>query len=119
MNIPESLLKYKANRKLSQEILEAAEQINELHKQIKLKEGKFKYKCPSCKKFSSLKDTSGIQKLYYVEPYGCTGGDYWKNSGVEWYCPKCNTRLKPNYSERDEWRDMSRRFNSLTDEHKR
>lgn len=119
MNIPESMLKYKANKKLKQEILDAADQINELHKQIKLKEGKFKYKCPSCKKFSKLKDTDGIQKHYYIEPYGCTGGDYWVANGVEWVCPKCDTKLKPDYKEQDEWQSLSHRFKSLTDEHKR
>lgn len=119
MNIPESMLKYKSNRKLQQEILDAAEQINELHKQIKLKEGKFKYKCPSCNKFSKLKDTDAVQKHYYIEPHGCTGGDYWVTNGVEWFCPKCNTKLKPHYKESDDWQTMSYRFKSITDANER
>lgn len=119
MNIPESLLTYKANRNLKQEIYDTAAEINELQKKIKKLEDKFKYKCPSCKKFSKIKDTNAIQHHYYIEPHGCTSGDYWVTSGIEWYCPKCETKLKPQYKESDDWQSMSSRFKSLTDAHKR
>lgn len=33
-----------------------------------------------------------IQTFYYVEPYSCSGGDYWLEDEGMFDCPKCNHR---------------------------
>ncbi|MBI2676650.1 MAG: hypothetical protein HYX21_01675 [Candidatus Yanofskybacteria bacterium] len=47
-----------------------------------------------CHKKSRLGTWSFIQDRWYVEPYSCTGGDYWNYSKTETcdiVCPKCNS----------------------------
>ena len=36
-----------------------------------------------------------VQTHWYVRPYGCTDGDYWKQGEGQWDCPACgnNNRL--------------------------
>jgi ribosomal protein S27AE len=49
-------------------------------------------RCSRCKKNSRLSSWSFIQGMYYVEPFSCTGGDYWLNSRTDSchiICPKC------------------------------
>lgn len=117
--IPESFFKFKVNRQIDEEIRQTEKEIEERQERIKELKGKLKYKCPSCKKMSMLKHTAAIQHHYYVEPYSCTGGDYWVTNGVSWVCPKCDTELEPYYSERDDWQTISYYFKSKTDKHKR
>ena len=116
--VPESFFKFKPNRQLNEEIEQAEKEIDALQNRIKELKGKFKYKCPNCKKMSMLKKTDSVQHHFYVEPYGCTGGDYWNTAGVSWTCPKCESKLRPSYGERDEWQSISSYFKSKTDEHK-
>lgn len=49
-------------------------------------------KCVKCRKKSRLGTWSFTQGRWYVEPYSCTSGDYWKYNGTETchiVCPKC------------------------------
>ncbi len=49
-------------------------------------------KCVKCQKKSRLGAWSFIQGRWYVEPYSCTGGDYWNYNRTETChitCPKC------------------------------
>lgn len=116
MMIPESLRDYKSNRTLIDEMDSAETEIGKLRLKIKVNQGKLKYKCPECKKFSTLRDTDAIQKNYYVEPHGCTGGDYWTRNGIMWNCPKCNQKQSLKYEELTSWQSMSPHFKSITDE---
>jgi predicted RNA-binding Zn-ribbon protein involved in translation (DUF1610 family) len=116
--IPASFSVYKANRDIIDEIDAAETEINRLRNVIKSGQGKLRFKCPECKKLSMLKDTDSVQHHYYIEPHGCTGGDYWNEDGVSWCCPKCGQGLKPDYKEREAWQSMSYYFKSKTDEHK-
>lgn len=34
-------------------------------------------------------DLTYIQTQFYVKPYSCTGGDYWKNGEGQFKCPAC------------------------------
>lgn len=46
-------------------------------------------KC-ECGKRTPLKKLIVIKYFYYVDPHGCTGGDYWDFSKeYKWYCTKC------------------------------
>lgn len=33
-----------------------------------------------------------IQTHWYVEPHGCSGGDYWNQGEGQWLCPSCGHR---------------------------
>lgn len=35
-----------------------------------------------------------IQNECYVEPYSCTGGDYWEDGGVFTICPNCGESIR-------------------------
>lgn len=60
-----------------------------------------------------------IQTHWYVEPHGCTGGDYWREGEGQWVCPTCGhrnrlyaspaaTALKPSFKAiRDEHDERS------------
>lgn len=56
------------------------------------------YQCVSsvlgkgCGAFSTLAESEGIQRMYYVSPYSCTGGDYYLPDEVLVVCPKCSNR---------------------------
>ena len=62
-------------------------------------------KCTACGKQSRLFSWSFIQNQYYVEPYSCTGGDYWLNSETRCchiVCPKCGEEIYLyNHPQRD------------------
>lgn len=36
-----------------------------------------------------IKDLTYIQTLWYVEPFSCSGGDYWNNGNGEFVCTNC------------------------------
>ena len=47
---------------------------------------------PGCEKTFPIKDIVFLQTHWYVEPYSCSGGDYWKTGEGNWVCPNCNHR---------------------------
>lgn len=73
--------------------------ISQLNKQIeKLKKKKDSIisdkhlKCVKCKESTQIKNLTLAVQEYYVEPHGCTGGDYWDEGEYPTYyteCPKC------------------------------
>lgn len=44
--------------------------------------------CASCDDAHRVKDLEAIQTHWYVEPHGCTGGNYWLQSEMEFKCPE-------------------------------
>ncbi len=47
-------------------------------------------KCRYCKKKTMVSKLIYLQHHHYVEPSGCTGGDYWSQSEGGFICIKCN-----------------------------
>jgi len=45
--------------------------------------------CGSCEKKSPARLWVLLQKEFYVSPYSCTGGDYWRDGEKDIKCPKC------------------------------
>lgn len=43
-----------------------------------------------CGEPTQIKELTYIQTYWYVEPHGCTGGDYWKKGEGNWICPECD-----------------------------
>ena len=53
------------------------------------------WQCPKCKKRTKIDKLGLLTDQYYVEPYSCTGGDYWKDSGEFFIsCPKCEREIR-------------------------
>jgi len=42
-----------------------------------------------CGEMSRLGNLTYIQTHVYVEPSGCSGGDYWRLGEGQWACPRC------------------------------
>lgn len=49
-------------------------------------------KCASCEKSNKIKDIELVGVETYVQPYSCTGGDYWQHSEYNYICPHCQVR---------------------------
>lgn len=47
-------------------------------------------KCNLCKKRFKVSTITLLDKHYYEEPTGCTGGDYYTHGEYAFKCPKCN-----------------------------
>lgn len=45
-----------------------------------------------CGGFSRVGDLTFIQTHFYIEPHGCTGGDYWRAGEGQFVCPLCGHR---------------------------
>lgn len=50
--------------------------------------------CPVCNKPFMICESEYLQTHWYVEPHGCTGGDYWNAGEGNCVCPNCKARLR-------------------------
>lgn len=41
-----------------------------------------------------LKHATVVQTMFYVEPYSCISGDYWKDDELRIVCPHCGRELR-------------------------
>lgn len=72
----------------------------EHHKELKQKVdemhhaalGRKTVRCGGCGKSTQIGKLTYIQTHWYVRPYSCNGGDYWKEGEGQYDCPKCGTR---------------------------
>lgn len=46
-------------------------------------------RCDHCGKTTVVSALTYIQTHFYISPYGCTSGDYWKEGEGQFECPKC------------------------------
>ncbi len=44
-------------------------------------------KCASCEAYHEIRELTAIQNHWYVDPWGCTGGDYWVEGELQFICP--------------------------------
>jgi hypothetical protein len=42
-----------------------------------------------CGSYFLINQLTYIRTHYYIEPHGCSGGDYWKIGEGKWKCPDC------------------------------
>lgn len=88
---------------LDKEIEEAAKKLNELERLKTAQMKSLMVECASCHQGIKVGDVLVRLHQYYVEPYSCTGGDYWTlgdNPDRSFVCPHCNVtnRLFGHYS---------------------
>jgi hypothetical protein len=50
--------------------------------------------CGFCGKRHRVSRLTLIQTHFYIEPYSCTGGDYWKPGEKQYECPSCGLRMR-------------------------
>ena len=97
--------KSKSVNDLFEEYETAKERLDEITRQIDERKSQTIVRCPNkdCLRGYEVRELDYIQTHWYVEPSGCTGGDYWNKGEGRWRCPVCGavTRLynKPDISE--------------------
>ena len=78
--------------RLSRQIARTLAKAEEYKKKVATTARALQVRCAKCEEFSPLFTWTFIQGRYYVEPTGCTGGDYWLNSEMNvchLRCPAC------------------------------
>ena len=78
------LVQTKQEKELQQQIDDIREHIEDIKRNRTIT-------CKGCSKRTPIRNLVLIKPMWYVEPHGCTGGDYWNESDeFKWFCPKCN-----------------------------
>jgi len=72
--------------------------LDEVNATIKLRMSQTIVRCPNkdCLRGYEIRELEYFQEQYYVEPFSCTGGDYWVDSETDahWNCPVCGTTTR-------------------------
>jgi hypothetical protein len=85
----------------AKEIAKAKSVLEEHHKALKVRGKNSHVVCRSfvayapkkgCGAFLRIGDLTYIQTHFYVKPYGCTSGDFYREGEGEFICPKCGAR---------------------------
>lgn len=79
----------KSLEELRNDLLEASERAREIVNAIKAVQAQTVVMCSKCKRGREIKDIDYIQTHFYIEPSGCTGGDYWNEGEGRWQCDRC------------------------------
>jgi hypothetical protein len=53
---------------------------------------RWRCRAAGCGRTSKLSSVILVQTHWYVEPYSCSGGDYWRSGERNLVCPKCSVR---------------------------
>src|SRR4051794_16353658 len=73
-----------------------------LNKRLDEAQSRKRLTCGFCGKRHQVSKLTLIQTHFYIEPYSCTGGDYWKRGEKQYECPSCGKRMRdPSTYERD------------------
>lgn len=87
----------------------------QLVKQEETEQSKKLIECTGCKKKTQIGKIVYIQTHHYIEPHGCTGGDYWVESEGLFICPKCSAENR--MYDRTQFQDLKYQFKKITDYH--
>jgi hypothetical protein len=74
---------------LLKEIEDKIKNLTKLKEEVK---GDAIFVCEKCKYREPIKKLTCYEITYYVEPHGCTGGDYYTTCGYEVVCSNCKER---------------------------
>lgn len=70
------------------------ETIDQLREELHEAKGEQFFTCSNCTRRSKVNKLTLVKQHWYVEPHGCTGGDYWKFSEYAVVCGKCDTPIR-------------------------
>lgn len=79
----------RVNKPILKSINNMTEEIAALQEKITEAKATLRVRCKRCDKLAQVQDLVYIQTSHYVEPYGCTGGDYTVEGEGQYECPKC------------------------------
>jgi len=82
---------------IRQKIERDEKQLLKLQKRLQVLKGRQTIKCNACGHENELNSLTLEVEYYYVEPYGCSGGDYWTDGDAPAYnitCPICLTKKR-------------------------
>ena len=69
---------------------ELKDQIAKLHLELITVRSNKTILCECCRKRTKLSNATAVRRYHYIEPHGCTGGDYWMFSHEYlFHCAKC------------------------------
>jgi rubrerythrin len=116
----------KADKKRLEELRAEIDQIRARNKKAKARKMLTCGWCGARRRVSSLKL---IQTYFYIEPYSCTGGDYWKEGEKQYECPSCGKLMRDPGKDREyvlegrQWDpkigELAKHFGSVEREYKR
>lgn len=114
--------KHKKLRDIEDELFKVQLRNVELMKAQHKESGNIKVTCldnhlygKGCNKKIKIKELTYIQKHFYVSPYGCSGGDYWKEGEGFFICPHCG-HLNRLY-DRPDFQALRFSFKNIQDEY--
>ena len=111
-------------KKILKKLDKLEEEKNKLMEKLHKNQSKVKVKCrgnfidlssDGCGEEFEIGDLTYIQTYTYVEPYSCTGGDYWFDSEGQWDCPNCGVRNRL-YNQK-ETQELKYRFKNIVEAH--
>ncbi|RME30717.1 hypothetical protein D6789_04810 [Candidatus Woesearchaeota archaeon] len=73
---------------LDEQLQETLRREEDLRKRIDERNAKRRIECASCDGAHPIRRLVAIQTHWYVEPHGCTGGDYWREGELQYICPE-------------------------------
>ncbi len=77
--------------------------------------GDFAGKNKGCGRILAPGQVTYIMTHFYISPYGCTDGDYWKEGEGAFICPKCGARNR--LYDRPEFNQKPHLFKDVVEEH--
>lgn len=69
----------------------------QIEKRLATARGRKFWVCPGCQQRTQVRLLDLVVRLYYVEPFSCTGGDYWTRGDKPTFyvtCPKCDKEMR-------------------------
>ena len=88
-----------------------------LYSELRLAQGRRLISCQRCDRKSRVNKLTYIQTYWYVQPHGCTAGDYWNMGEGQYECPKCEF-LNRLY-DRDDVVNLKASFKEVVETHER
>ena len=98
----------KTLEKRKQSLLKSLKAVDD---KIATEQSKIVINCTSCHKQHPIGELVYIQTHWYVQPYSCTGGDYWNVGEGQFKCPSCGF-LNRLYN-REEYEALKYRFKEI------
>ena len=94
---------------LEKQKVEITKSLESIEKEISDTKSSTIISCASCGNQEKIKDITLISEEGYVEPYSCSGGDYWTHNEYQYHCSKCkiknrflfNSYYKLEYTKRE------------------
>jgi Fe2+ or Zn2+ uptake regulation protein len=92
-------------------IKELKTKLSSIVEELNEKQSNLYFICKKCNKRFKYKNLNIFIQEWYVEPFSCTGGDYWETSkDIEIMCPNCDTVTEIDRDHNDYW--IAKTYNS-------